>query len=281
MTWWSSLFGKSKREAPPPSHDSIGAASDVPTRTVELPVRQTPQYVNEPFEFNNPHIVSEDYIQIPGTQHVISRTEFGGHDYYKMRLSWEEAHFVLHENGLHMPTIPLFMRHFKNVVHVHRAGGKKQLFDAAGNRLTTVQAHDVFRYLTSNEQNYRGFKYGASTWLDALFEERPDGLYVLSEHRTDRDLNGSKKLAPTKAEPLAPYVMNSRLGDFTSLNSQGLPTRVSKDALVYSGSLYFTAPSNGYVAAFEHGRGGGYVTLSCGRGRGGDDHFFAVAGARS
>ncbi|MBT3404611.1 hypothetical protein HN832_03265 [archaeon] len=78
-----------------------------------------------------------------------------------------------------------------------------------------------------------------SEWLDAYFEQRSDGMYILTQNKT-------------KAEKLEDYLGESKIPGI-SLDSwlnnptkQGLPR-----ADVPEGDLYFWAPEDGRVAGFD------------------------------
>src|SRR3989338_5796202 len=110
----------------------------------------------------NPNFVKHDYVQIPGANRVISRFEVLGYN----DLNWENTHFKLHDNGLYMPTIPLFMQYFMNVLNSYKSKGKKPLFDANGNPVPENETKDIYLHLTKNHiaAYGQGTQEGAWTW---------------------------------------------------------------------------------------------------------------------
>ena len=201
---------------------------------------------NQPFQVNNPNIVSHDYIQIPQLKRLISTYELK--DYNNM--NWQDTHFKLQETGLLMPTIPEFMTHFINVVKSYQSKGKISLFDLAGNSLTKEEVEDIYFHLTKDHIAVYGNQKGAWTWLDAKFVD-DNGMKVHSEHRTFKDNQGNKTLKPNKVEALERCVLKECFIDFHSLNSQGLPKFELNDKYEQGENIYFWQPENGRVAWFN------------------------------
>ncbi len=238
----------------------------------------------EPFDFQNPDIVSHDYIQIPQFQgEVISKFEIPGHN----NLNFQDTHFKLHDNGLYMPEVPLFMQHFRNVVEAYKSNGKKHLFDSAGNPISEDELKDIYLHLTKDHiaayESESGNLRGAWTWLDAKFEnDEGNGMKILSRHRTFKDSSGEKVLKPEKIEALEACLMEDSYIDFNNLNSQGLPTRKSQNQEYKQGeNIYYWNPKNGRVAGFSASSGGADLSCNWGPSDGGSSlGVFAVAQAK-
>ena len=215
---------------------------------------------NQPFQFRNPSIVAHDYIQIPGTSRVISRLELPGYN----NLNWQDAHFKLHENGLYMPVIPEFIKHFMNVVESYKSKGKKTLFDAKGNPISEKDLQDIYLHLVKHHisayASQGGARKGVWTWLDAKFAGENVTMKILSEHRTI--VTGTDKtLQPRKVENLEAALEEDCLADL-EFNSQGLAVKKSgKQNYVRGENLYFLRPIGGKVARFNAGSDG--ADLNC------------------
>ncbi len=217
--------------------------------------------VNEPFQSGNTNIVSHDYIQIPGTNRIISRFEVQGYN----NLNWGNMQFKLHENGLYMPTVPEFMQHFQNVVASYNSKGKKPLFDANGNPISEEDIEDIYLHLTKNHiATYgAGTSEGAWTYLDAKFlgGNGNKGMKMFSQHRTKIDSQGNKTLVPSKSEDLESCLNEDRYAEL-KFNSQGFPIQESKKQEYEQGNNFrFWYPRNEGVARFGAGSGG--ASLDC------------------
>ena len=204
---------------------------------------------NGVFEFKNSNIVKSDYIQIPGTGKVISKYEIAGHN----NLNWQDTHFKLHENGLYMPVIPLFSKHFVNVIDSYNSNGKRPLFDANANPVSQKETKDIYNHLTKNHiasyEKEGGNQEGAWTWLDAFFRE-DNGMKILSEHKTIIS-NGNKALLPGKTEALENCLMEDCFSELI-FNSQGLPTaKFTNQNYIQGKNIKFWFPRNGAVARFD------------------------------
>ena len=205
------------------------------------------QNSGQPFDFKNPNIILRDYVQVPDTKKVISKFELLNYN----NSNWQDAHFKLHDNKLQMPEVPLFIQHFLNVVDAYKNKGKKQLFDANGNSVSEKEIKDIFMHLTKNHIDiYNSGNPGAWAHLDAKFEQRSDGMYVLSEHRTFKDTKGNNLLQSKKAEKLEACVANDSFTDL-KFNKQGFPIKQSAKQEYRQGeNIKFWAPVDGGVARF-------------------------------
>lgn len=220
---------------------------------------ETPKEKKEPFEFQNSEIVKSDYIQIPGTEKVISKFEVQGYN----NMNWDDTHFKLQENGLYMPTIKLFTTHFMNVLNSYNSKGKSPLFDASGNSISEKETEDIALHMLKDHIAIYGNSKGAWTWLDAFFETQGDKIKMRSEHKVKIDSDGKKILVPGKVEDLEKCLMEDCYVDL-KFNSQGLPTEKWKEQSYNLGkNIYFYFPRSGPVARFNANDGG--ADLGCDR----------------
>lgn len=184
------------------------------------------------------NINPSDYIQIPGTSSLISKSES-----YKGK-KWDETHYVLAENGLYMPTPSLFMMHFLNVRNAIQKN--TSLYDGNSNQIPMNEAEDLWKYLAS------GHMGGCWTWLDSKFIEGAGalGLDIITNHKVV--INGlSKSLAGKIRMPLETCIQEYCFIDLDSINSQGLPAIKSPSQEYKQGqSIYFWHPIKDRVAWF-------------------------------
>ncbi|MFH1710952.1 MAG: hypothetical protein ABH840_01445, partial [Nanoarchaeota archaeon] len=106
-------------------------------------------------------------------------------------------------------------------------------------------------------------------WLNAKFEKRKNGLYMISENVL---VNGKYE---TEEQKLDDFLTENKipgisLDDWINSNAKhGLPTPKNSN-----GNLYYWAPVLGYVARF--GAVSGRASLSCGWGAGGSGPSLGV-----
>ena len=227
---------------------------------------------SQPVTFSNKSIVAHDYVQIPQSKKLISKFEVQGYN----NMNWQDTHFKLNENGFYMPTVPLFMEHFVNVVEAYKGKGKKPLFDANGNPISKEEIKDIYLHLTKNHiaAYGQGTSLGAWTWLDAKFDEQNGSMNVSSEHRTFIDGNGNKTLQAGKIENLEKCLMTNSFSDLV-FNKQGLSTQTSATQQYTQGeNIYFWYPRDKAVARFGAGSGG--AALDCASYPGGVDSSLGV-----
>ena len=221
------------------------------------PAKGTASGSVQPFEFSNKDINPRDYLQISQLNKIISKFELPGYN----DMNWQDTHFKLHQNGIYMPTIPEFMTHFQNVIDSYKSQGKKPLFDAAGNPIDEKEVEDIYLHLTKDHIAAYGNQKGAWTWLDAMFKKSANGLEIMSEHKTFKDVGGTKTLEPGKIESLEKCIMKDCYADFNKLNSQGLPTKELKSEYKQGENIYFWSPISERVARFV--AGSGRAVLDC------------------
>ena len=227
-------------------------------REIENEKEETQKEKNEPFEFQNSEIVKSDYIQIPGTEKVISRFEVQGYN----NMTWEDTHFKLQENGLYMQTIKLFTTHFMNVLNSYNSEGKSPLFDANGNPISKKETEDIAMHMLKDHIAVYGNSKGAWTWLDAFFEKQDDKMKMRLEHKVKIDSNGKKILVADKIEDLEKCLMEDCYVDL-KFNSQGFPTeKCKKQSYTLGKNVYFDFPRSDSVARFGAVDDGAYLDCS-------------------
>lgn len=223
------------------------STEDAYKRVLEgTPKSDTPEPDASPTTFNNSNIVRSDYIKIPETKEIISRFELPGYN----NMNWENTNFKLHDNGLYMPTIPDFMKHFLNVIDVFKSKGKKSLLDANGNPVSEKDTEDIYKHLTTNHLPQYGGNYGTWTWLDGLFRQDRNSFKLNSEHRTSK-VNGQRTLTAGKSESLESCLSENKWAGL-KLNRQGLPVEKSSSESNRPGeNFYFWTPVANRVARFD------------------------------
>jgi len=152
----------------------------------------------------------KDYIYVPSIKlYVAKERSFNGKDWYKC----QEA---LKQENARMLTIPEFVEFLK---------------------YSKVKAPEVYEDITAVREPYR------AEWLDGFFEKRKDGLYVLTQNKSQ-----SEKLDECLMEDCQADILGSA-------NKQGLPTRK------LNGFSYWY-PRNERVAGFD--AGSYWALLYCG-----------------
>jgi hypothetical protein len=159
---------------------------------------------------------SSSYIRIPGTNTLISR------GLVVTGKNWKETHFELAANGLYMPRIDVFMKHYSQVLDCEE--DELELIDENGRRLDETETDEVYFNVMET-----------SCWLDAHF----DGSNLITDHRiVDNTLIG-------KVKPLDRYYAESGDISLNFLNKQGLPTKLTRH-----GDLRYSQPKEDCVVGF-------------------------------
>ena len=161
---------------------------------------------------------SNEYFEVPslkGIQIAKQRTLLGK--------NWYESHEALQSQGQRMITLPEFAEVLK---------------------YTQKELPEVYEDITAVRSPWR------AEWIDAFFEEKEDGMYVLTGNKSH-----AEKLKPCLMEDRTPGIS---LDDYAnnSHTKQGMPSKKVK-----SGDLYFWAPRDGAVARFGAGNDG--AILDC------------------
>ena len=184
-------------------------------------------------------INQREYLQIPGTNTIISYLEAQGYN----SLNWNDTHFKLSENGLYMPAPESFMKHFVNVLQAYQK--KTKLYYADGTEVEREKIEDLYKHLTTNHISaYQGGSEGAWTNLDALFTNENSKWFIKSNHRV---VNG--KLVGKK-EQLEQCLTKDCFAEL-EFNKQGLAIKESKKQEYNQGkNIRFWYPRDKTVAWF-------------------------------
>jgi len=130
----------------------------------------------------------KDYIWVPSAEIYVAKQRT------HLNLNWNQTHEQLNQEGLFMPTIPQFIEFIKYLKSQPNNQKYQQILD------------DI---LTIREP-------WRANWLDAYFEQRNDGMYVLTKNKTY-----AEKLEPCLTEDKTPGIsLEHWLNNSTK---QGLP----------------------------------------------------------
>ena len=155
--------------------------------------------------------------------------------------NWKDTHKLLAQEKLRMPTIEEFR---KTLAYLKNSQNQEHL------ELYNEIVRSAWR----------------AEWLDAYFEERKDGFYILTANKTK-----AEKLEDCLMKNKTPGISLEQWISGTNITSQGLPSSNIGD-----GSLYYYHPRNKNVARFDAGFVG--AILDCLRFPGGRDSFLGVFG---
>ncbi|MEK6819994.1 MAG: hypothetical protein AABY03_02255 [Nanoarchaeota archaeon] len=147
------------------------------------------------------------YIPPANLHFAKQKTHFGKY--------WNETHQALQEEELAMPTLP----EFAQTLNYLREN-------------PTDENTELYNEITQVKSPWR------ATWLDACFEKRKDGLYILTGNKTKSEKLDADTLMEDKRISLESWIAKP--------TSQGLPR---KD--VDKSDLYFWYPREGSVARFN------------------------------
>ena len=148
--------------------------------------------------------------------------------------TWNQTHEILQKDNKFMPSIYHFTEYLNYLKNDHEDR------DEAETILDDILKTGDWR----------------AEWLDAKFEKKKDGLYLLSDHRIE-----NKKLIAKSEQPLEKCVMEDCYVNF-DFNSQGLPVSKSKSQNYSQGdNICLGFPRDGRVAWF--GVYSDYACLYC------------------
>ena len=165
---------------------------------------------------------NDNYIYVPSINLYVAKEKV------LHNKDWNNTHKALQKQNQRMLTIPQFVS-FINYLRNDYQDRK--------------EAESILDEILTVRSPWR------SEWLDAYFEKRNDGLYVLTDNRTN-----SEKLESYLTEDKTPGIdLDSWLDNPTK---QGLP-----DKNIPKGKLYYWSPVNGRVAGF--GAGSDRAVLYC------------------
>ncbi|MBU2523517.1 MAG: hypothetical protein KKE23_04505 [Nanoarchaeota archaeon] len=203
--------------------------------------RYDPDLARRVNEEKEPAIIRKEKLEAPKVQNL-QKSDLKGFIYVpsinlylaKERTlkgkSWNETHKILQEDNKFMPSIYQFTEYLKYLQNDHR---------------DKTEAKEILDDILKKTQS--GWK---GEWLDAKFEKRNKGLYLLSEHKIQ---NG--KLIAKSEQPLEKCVTEDCYVDL-KFNNQGLPISKSKSQSYNQGkNVYFWQPVDGRVAGFNVGSG--------------------------
>ena len=203
---------------------------------------------NENYTLKNPR----EYIQVPEHNMVIALQET--HNGKNMYDTLE----ALASEGLNMPSIAQFTRHFLNVQEASQS--KRTLLYADGTPVSDDVAKDLWNYMSSTDRSRWNGK-PSWTWLNALFKNKDKKWYIETDLEVKTDADGNKILQG-RSEPLDACLMKDGWASL-KFNNQGLATEASSlNGYKQEDNLYFWHPKNNCVAWFN--ASSGWVDFSCG-----------------
>lgn len=134
-------------------------------------------------------------------------------------LEWGETHEALASEKLRMPTIPEFLAYLKYLRSVP----------------SSPEFHNIYNEITEKREPWR------AEWLDAYFEERQDGLWILTENKAK-----AEKLEDCLMTNKYPGINLDELISGVNVTSQCIPK-----SNISNGVLYYSHPRNSAVARFD------------------------------
>jgi len=191
-------------------------------KTTENKALENMRRLEEERKSNMPNVPEMDgFIYVPSINLYIAkeRTLKGK--------TWNQTHEILQKDNKFMPSIYHFTEYLNYLKNDHEDR------DEAETILDDILKTGDWR----------------AEWLDAKFEKKKDGLYLLSDHRIE-----NKKLIAKSEQPLEKCVMEDCYVNF-DFNSQGLPVSKSKSQSYEQGeNIKFWCPEHsGRVAWFYVG----------------------------
>jgi hypothetical protein len=181
----------------------------------EVPEVEKPEVeAQEAYDTSND---TPDLIYVPETDLYFTKEKL------HLGLDWNQTHKELSKQGLRMPLIPEFesfidyLKNSKNLEHLK-----------------------IYNEITEKRSPWRGCH------LDAYFEQRKDGLYILTHNKS-------------KAEKLETCLMEDCYVKL-EFNSQGLPIQKSQNQEYVQGkNIHFWFPRDRCVARFSAESGWAYI----------------------
>jgi len=158
-------------------------------------------------ESERTEVSENDFIYVPSINLDVARQRT------HQGKNWYDTHKALNQEGSRMLTIPEFVEFLKH---------------------TRDHERDVYRDVTAVRNPWR------AEWIDAYFEKRQDGLYVLTENKSNSEKLDEDTLMQDKTSGIS---LDSWLSNPTN---QGLPK-----ADVEKGNLYSWHPRDKGVAWFN------------------------------
>ena len=149
----------------------------------------------------------DNFIYVPSVNLYVARERT------HQRKNWHESHKSLAQENSRMPTIPEWIEFAKYV---------------------RENAPEVYEDVTAVKNPWR------AEWSDAYFEQREDGLYILTGNKTKAEKLDEATLMEDRTPGIS---LDSWLENPTN---HGLPRKNVK-----KGNLYYWHPRNGIVARFD------------------------------
>ena len=195
----------------------IKGAMERKLKELEGQKRQGRQETQTNVRVNAPDIQGMIYVSSANLYFAKQRTH--------LNLNWDQTHETLAQEKLRMPTIEEFrktLNYLKN--------SQEQEYQELYNEITEVRSP------------------WRANWLDAYFEKRKDGFYILTANKKK-----AEKLENCLMKNKTPGISLEQWISSTNITSQGLPSPNIDD-----GDLYYWCPENGKVARFfaDSGRAG-------------------------
>ncbi|MBS3172139.1 hypothetical protein J4438_00985 [Candidatus Woesearchaeota archaeon] len=178
-------------------------------------------------------------ILVPQYGMGITQREMG------LRRKWIDEPHHLDRYRLVMPVVPVFTRHFLNMIEAYNGNFELRPSDNFENsKLYGKRVRNLYDYFVIGNNG------GSDTFLDAYFEPNEDGfmgLQVKSEHRFECGTVVAKNV-----ELLEECLDQICFADLDSLNEQGFPTKMSEVQKYERGkNIYFVPPESGKVVRFR------------------------------
>jgi len=176
--------------------------------------------------------------------------EFANVDY---TLPKEVAEQANESNSFYVPSIKLHVARERTLQGKNWYETHEELAKQGSRMLPPLEFTRLLKYLGENDSDfYRDITEVKSPWraewIDAFFEKRQNGLYVLTGNKTKAEKLDEDTLMDDKRISLESWIENP--------TKQGLPRKDTK-----KGDLYFWHPRNGAVAGFS--ASGGRVDFVC------------------
>jgi len=162
-----------------------------------------------PIQTNAPDIQGMIYVPSAKLYFAKQRTH--------LNLNWDQTHETLAQEKLRMPTIEEFR---KTLNYLKNSQNQEHL--------------ELYNEITEIRNPWR------ANWLDAYFEERKDGFYILTANKKK-----AEKLENCLMKNKTPGISLEQWISSTNITSQGLPSPNIDD-----GDLGYWYPKNNQVAGF-------------------------------
>ena len=172
------------------------------------------------------------WVWVPGTNYFVSSQQ----DYNGLQWRPTLTKALREKPFAHVTPPHVFLPHYADVCASMRKKNPTVLYDGNGEPLSTAARKDLQERRTTDTW----------VWQDAYFEQRKNGLYLLTDHQLVQG-----KVQPQKEERLEKCVNESGVLVDLIFNAQGLPTRKSKQQEYQRGkNISFWSPQENSVVWF-------------------------------